>query len=188
MPTGSDRDKFSRGTVLIIGGSPSTPGAVILAGIAALRMGAGRLRIATASEVATGVAVAVPEAMVVGLVSGRGGLRADDALAEAVADVDAVVVGPGMVADEPPVDLLQAIGRDAPPEAVVVIDAIALAAFARLSRSSRTPLAVRAVLTPNRQEIAQLAAGPDDAGCPTARRGRTPHRSGGVVVRRGERP
>src|SRR6188768_3813059 len=57
-------DKYSRGTVLIIGGSVMTPGAVLLAGRAALRMGAGRLQIATVGEVAIPVAVALPEAMV----------------------------------------------------------------------------------------------------------------------------
>src|SRR4051794_41763115 len=48
MPDLATADKYSRGTVLVIGGSPSTPGAVVLAGIAALGMGAGRLQIATA--------------------------------------------------------------------------------------------------------------------------------------------
>ncbi|MBI5087292.1 MAG: hypothetical protein HZB15_00025 [Actinobacteria bacterium] len=59
-----DGDKFSRSTVLVVGGSPVTPGAVTLAGMAALRMGAGRLQIATAAPVAPIVAVAVPEALV----------------------------------------------------------------------------------------------------------------------------
>src|SRR3954451_14611052 len=74
MPDLTNADKYSRGTVLVIGGSPSTPGAVVLAGVAALRMGAGRLRIATAEEVACHVGVAVPEAMVVGLRPSSSGL------------------------------------------------------------------------------------------------------------------
>src|SRR5829696_1215679 len=61
LPLDEDGDKHVRGTVLVIGGSPVTPGAVILAGIAALRMGAGRLQIATAEGPASAVAVAVPE-------------------------------------------------------------------------------------------------------------------------------
>src|SRR6478735_6349148 len=44
-------DKQARGTVLVIGGSARTPGAVVLAGRAALRIGAGRLQLATAAEV-----------------------------------------------------------------------------------------------------------------------------------------
>src|SRR5439155_1722946 len=41
--------KGARGTVVVVGGAADTPGAVLLSGIAALRVGAGRLRIATAA-------------------------------------------------------------------------------------------------------------------------------------------
>src|SRR5947209_1702233 len=57
-------DKGQRGTVLIVGGSARTPGAVILAGIAALRVGAGEVRIATTASTAAAVGAAVPEALV----------------------------------------------------------------------------------------------------------------------------
>ncbi len=67
MPVRQGGDKFARGTAVVVGGSPRTPGAVLLAGEAALRMGAGRLQIATASEVAVTVGVAVPEALVASL-------------------------------------------------------------------------------------------------------------------------
>ena len=50
MPVRQGGDKFARGTAVVVGGSPRTPGAVRLAGEAALRMGAGRLQIATASR------------------------------------------------------------------------------------------------------------------------------------------
>jgi NAD(P)H-hydrate repair Nnr-like enzyme with NAD(P)H-hydrate dehydratase domain len=43
-PEGS---KDSRGAVLVVGGAPQMPGAVILAATAALRAGAGTLQIAT---------------------------------------------------------------------------------------------------------------------------------------------
>src|SRR3954447_20821636 len=75
MPDLANADKYSRGTVLVIGGSPSTPGAVVLAGVAALRMGAGRLQIATAEAVACHVGVTVPESMVLGLRPSPSGLE-----------------------------------------------------------------------------------------------------------------
>ncbi|HEY4608503.1 MAG TPA: NAD(P)H-hydrate dehydratase, partial [Ilumatobacteraceae bacterium] len=75
MPDVTNADKYGRGTVLVIGGSPSTPGGVILAGLGALRMGAGRLQIATADAVAGQVGIAVPEAMVLGLRPSRSGLE-----------------------------------------------------------------------------------------------------------------
>ena len=45
--------KESRGTVLVVGGSRFTPGAVLLAGTAALRAGAGRLQLATTDTTAS---------------------------------------------------------------------------------------------------------------------------------------
>src|SRR6187431_3002211 len=60
LPVDDGSDKYSRGTVLVVGGSTMTPGAVLLAGRAALRMGAGRVQVATAPEVAIPVGVAFP--------------------------------------------------------------------------------------------------------------------------------
>lgn len=53
-------DKEQRGRVLIVGGSARVPGAVMLAGEAALRAGAGKLQLATAASVAPGMALAMP--------------------------------------------------------------------------------------------------------------------------------
>jgi ADP-dependent NAD(P)H-hydrate dehydratase len=52
--------KHDRGHVLVVGGSPSTPGAAMLAGVSALRVGAGVLALAVARSVAGSVAVALP--------------------------------------------------------------------------------------------------------------------------------
>ena len=41
--------KYGRGQVIVVGGAASTPGAVQLAGLAALRVGAGHLSLAVAS-------------------------------------------------------------------------------------------------------------------------------------------
>ena len=53
--------------MLVIGGSVEVPGAALLAGIAALRAGAGKLQIATGRSVAPHLGLAVPEALVAGL-------------------------------------------------------------------------------------------------------------------------
>jgi NAD(P)H-hydrate repair Nnr-like enzyme with NAD(P)H-hydrate dehydratase domain len=53
MPVKDDGGKDERGTVLVIAGSERTAGAVLLAGTAALRAGAGRLQAGT-------IALAVP--------------------------------------------------------------------------------------------------------------------------------
>jgi len=62
---GGGSGKDDRGSVLVIGGARMTPGAALLAGVAALRSGAGRLTLAVAESVAVHLAVALPEAGVI---------------------------------------------------------------------------------------------------------------------------
>ena len=151
QPGGSKR---SRGRIVVVGGSPSTPGAAMLAGLAALRVGAGVLSMAVAEPVAAAVAAAVPEASVHGLPAIAG--RADDPerLAAAVAGSDTVVVGPGL--DDPEVSRRVVAGvLDAlEPDTRLVVDAFALGVLPELPGVER--IAGRAVLTPNRAEAARL--------------------------------
>src|ERR1700712_1430093 len=77
----ADSDKEGRGHVLVLGGSREMPGAVILAATAALRAGAGKLTIATGNSVAQLVALALPEARVIGLSETDKGGFTDDAAA-----------------------------------------------------------------------------------------------------------
>ncbi len=63
-----DGDKEERGRLLVVGGSRELPGAVLLAAVAGLRAGAGKLQIATAASIALAVGVAIPESRSVGLV------------------------------------------------------------------------------------------------------------------------
>src|SRR3982750_2108106 len=87
-------DKESRRTVLVVGGSRFNPGAVLLAGVAALRAGAGRLQLAVADETAVPLSIAVPEAKVVGFPSGSD--RLPDGVTELAAEADVIAVGPGL--------------------------------------------------------------------------------------------
>src|SRR4051794_30764768 len=59
--------KDSRGHVVVLAGTASTPGAARLAAEAALRAGAGKLTVLTCRATAVSLAVALPEAMVVPL-------------------------------------------------------------------------------------------------------------------------
>lgn len=56
--------KDERGTVVIVGGPPECPGAVLLAGTAALRTGSGRVQLVVHPDVAAAVGTALPEALV----------------------------------------------------------------------------------------------------------------------------
>lgn len=59
--------KENKGRLLVVGGARQTPGAVLLATQAALRVGAGKVQLATAAPNATALACALPEAYVEGL-------------------------------------------------------------------------------------------------------------------------
>ena len=99
LPPVIDGDKETKGRILIVAGSRAVPGAALLAATAAMRAGAGKLRIATVENAAVPLAVAMPEAMVLGLPeSDDGGFAgaAVDTLALNLEETDAVVAGPGV--------------------------------------------------------------------------------------------
>ena len=157
-----DADKEARGRVLIVGGSNEVPGAVLLAGVAALRVGAGKLRIATSRGAAIPLAVAVPEARVFALdEDGNGTIdaRAAATVGELAGAVDAVVVGPGMTSPDAVVDLVTAIA--AQPRPSVVLDAAALFCIDEYATVAKG-LHGRLVLTPNRDELAAMGDPPMD--------------------------
>src|SRR5512141_2472040 len=87
---GGGSGKDDRGSVLVIGGARMTPGAVLLAGVAALRSGAGRLTLAVAESVAVALAVALPEAGVLRLPeTASGTVKGSSAAAVLAAPVEA---------------------------------------------------------------------------------------------------
>lgn len=155
-----DGGKRARGDILVVGGAADTPGAVLLAGLAALRVGAGRLTIATVASTATALAVAVPEAAVIALPDndGRLGARAVDAAKELTADADVVLVGPGMrgVDDARAFvsGLVTAIDDDTP----LVADALGLTCGA-IDDTTSAQVGGQLVATPNAKEARLLLDG-----------------------------
>src|SRR4051812_26578512 len=123
LPQPDDADsKEERGRILVVGGSRSVPGAVRLAGEAALRVGAGKLQLATAASVAPGLALAVPEALVVALdEEDDGTLRADagKVVAERAAGVQALVVGVGMSEPDAVREIVRTLVEVEGPSAIV---------------------------------------------------------------------
>jgi ADP-dependent NAD(P)H-hydrate dehydratase len=151
-------DKEARGRVLVIGGTAHTPGAVLLAGDAVLRVGAGKLQIATAESVAAAVAVAVPEALVVPVPTSPDGSlapRSGERLLELAQDADAVLIGSGFSDVDATLELMQALvpALDGP----LVIDAVA-SAFLGQGHGDVHHLGGRCVLSANPGEVAQTLA------------------------------
>lgn len=142
LPSPSEAaDKNERGRVLLVGGSRQMPGAVILAGNAALRAGAGKLTIAIGHSVAMLVAQAIPEARVVGLPENPDGSIAADAITTLIplcARIQAALIGPGMQ-DE---DATCALARALLPhldQASIVLDAYAMSVVRRLDLTLASP-------------------------------------------------
>jgi len=153
-PPGEDKDK--RGRVLVAGGNRAVPGAALLAAEAALRAGAGKLQVATGRSIAPGLALCLPEALVMGLSeteAGDLGPEATEALAKAAKRTDALLLGPGMMDTDAAMALVKGVlalldPADGP---ALVLDAGALCGHEALH-----PHAGRAVLTPHAGEMANV--------------------------------
>jgi ADP-dependent NAD(P)H-hydrate dehydratase len=149
--------KESRGDVLVVGGSTQIPGAAMLAGLCALRAGAGRLQIATSRSVASQVAVSMLEARVIGLPeTRRGELRAGfyRTLAGEIAACDALLLGPGMRDGRAALELARHCVRTRA-RCALILDAEALRVFdGRKPLGSR--LAAEVIITPHAGEMARL--------------------------------
>jgi hydroxyethylthiazole kinase-like uncharacterized protein yjeF len=160
LPQPDEADgKEERGRVLIVGGSASVPGAVRLAGTAALRVGAGKLQLATARSVAGGLALHMPEALVIGLDEDDEGGRRDDAgkvLADRVQRADAVVIGVGMSEPDAAREIIRVLVDV--PGPTLVLDAAGITCLEGCGVDLLAPARERIVLTPNAVEAAALAA------------------------------
>jgi hydroxyethylthiazole kinase-like uncharacterized protein yjeF len=143
--------------VLVVGGSRYTPGAVLLAGVAALRAGAGKLQVATGERNAPHVAAAIPEARVFALPETKAGRLARPAvrvLEDHLGKAQAVCVGPGMIEDSSVVSFVKETIK-LRGEARVVLDAGGVACLAGGLELLHTA-AGRAVVTPNAEELAEI--------------------------------
>ena len=148
--------KSARGEVLVCGGSRSTPGAVRLAGEAALRAGAGKLALATVASVAAPLGVAVPEAQVLDLPEdGDGclGLVAADRVVERIESVDVLLAGPGLTDPAHAARLLDLVLPRT--DCAVVLDALGTAYLTERPDGLRH-LHGRVVVTANPVELARM--------------------------------
>ncbi|HSM03730.1 MAG TPA: NAD(P)H-hydrate dehydratase [Longimicrobiales bacterium] len=131
------------GALTVVAGRPGMAGAALLAARAALRTGAGYVRIVTHSRNREIVQTALPEAVFVDA-SDRG------AVDEALGSAAAIAVGPGLGTDGAASDLLDRVLASDRPR---VVDADGLTLLARAGMGVLDP---RTVLTPHPGEAARL--------------------------------
>ncbi len=95
--------KWGVGGVIVVAGSPAYPGAAMLASRAAGRAGAGIVHLATSRSVIGMIASGIPEVAYIPLPeteSSSGARRATELIREHLDRTNALVIGPGLGADE----------------------------------------------------------------------------------------
>jgi ADP-dependent NAD(P)H-hydrate dehydratase len=158
-PRRPDAHKGDFGTALIVGGSRGMAGAVSLAGMAALRGGAGLVRLAVPDAIADTVAGFEPSYMTAPLpcdAAGRITAAAFDRIVELVEKATVIACGPGLSRSLELDQLVQRLYREiAKP---MVFDADALNALATEPETLVHPGGPR-ILTPHPGEFARLIGG-----------------------------
>ncbi|HSD69305.1 MAG TPA: NAD(P)H-hydrate dehydratase [Woeseiaceae bacterium] len=140
-PRKADAHKGDFGHLLLVGGNPGMPGAIRLAGMAALRSGAGRVTIATHASNIAPISAGCPELMFHAID------KADD-LAPILGRVDTLGIGPGLGTGDWGRALLEpALAAGLP----TVVDADALTVLAGLKLRKENW-----ILTPHPGEAARL--------------------------------
>lgn len=155
LPPVANGDKNSHGRILVIAGCREVAGAPLLTAMAAMRAGAGKLRIATVESSVMPLMIAMPEARVYAMPEDRGGGFASSTtgrLAELAEQSDAVVAGPGMVGREQCSALAAALCRADVP---LVLDAALLHALPKRESAARRARR-ELILLPHHGEMASL--------------------------------
>ncbi len=155
-PRRADGHKGNYGRVLVVAGSRGMSGAAVLTGSAALRAGAGLVKVAGPHEILPIVAGSQPCYTTAALLQdadGRISFVALDALLDMAKDHDVVAIGPGLGRSAELtrllVELVASLGRP------VVLDADALNAFVPLPERLHAPDAP-CIITPHPGEFARL--------------------------------
>lgn len=167
-PRRPESHKGDYGLALIIGGSVGMAGAPALAGLAALRSGAGLVRLATPEPCRDLVASFEPSYMVVGLPAdeaGRISLGALEQIKQLAYQATVLALGPGLGRSE---ELTQLVGQlHAHLDRPMVIDADGLNALAESGKLTVQPPSVR-ILTPHPGEFSRLSGGVKPVGAERA--------------------
>jgi ADP-dependent NAD(P)H-hydrate dehydratase / NAD(P)H-hydrate epimerase len=151
--------KGDYGHALIVAGSIGKSGAAVLAGTAALRVGAGLVTVATPEPVLPIVAAHTPEIMTEPLAATRAGTISERCLEGSLFPTllkgkRALGVGPGLTTNEETRAFVHRIVRDRT-DVPIVLDADGLNAFAGRAVELKNPIG-KLVVTPHPGEMARL--------------------------------
>jgi len=158
-PRAADAHKGDFGKVCIIAGSVGMSGAAALAGRAALRSGAGLVRVATPKSVLSIVASIEPSFTTISLPEdslGRMSAKAIDRILQIVTENDAVAFGPGVGTSAAIRSILETLLQQ--PKLKLIIDADGLNNLAS-ARNWPDGLKAELILTPHPGEMKRLWSG-----------------------------
>ena len=155
----ADAHKGSFGHALIVAGSVGKSGAAVLAGRAALRVGAGLVTVATPADVLPVVAAGMPEMMTAPLLATEAGTVSScnldhDALSQLARDKSALAMGPGLSTNHETQQFIRAALQKL--SLPVILDADGLNAFAGHADELRTRKPELLAVTPHPGEMARL--------------------------------
>jgi hydroxyethylthiazole kinase-like uncharacterized protein yjeF len=154
-PRPSDSNKGKFGHVLVVAGSRDKPGAAAMAGLAALRAGAGLVTVACPASALAAVSAHTPELMTEPLpetASGEIAPAAFDRIAELAAKRTLLAIGPGIGTDAGTRETVARLFNEIPQP--MVVDADALNCLAAGEWSGKNGLL--RVLTPHPGEMSRL--------------------------------
>ena len=134
--------KGDYGRLLLIGGTYPYGGAIIMAALAAVHSGAGLVTVATDRENIPSLHSQLPEAMAFAVTD-------QELLAEQIAKVGVILLGPGLNANELGVHLVELVFERVQPHQVLILDGGAISLYTRLGLS--LPPA-QLVFTPHQKE------------------------------------
>jgi ADP-dependent NAD(P)H-hydrate dehydratase len=184
-----DGDKEERGRALFIAGSREVSGAAMLAGLAALRAGAGKLQIATAESVALGLGLSLYEARVIAFSEGEEGCidpGAIEALVERCRHVQSLTIGPGMQDGDALATLIRSV-LDSQADYPLILDAAALGVLPAFAAQVRAWPGGAALLPHNGEMAGLLECGADEVKADPLQAARSAaERYGAVTLIKGE--
>ena len=160
-PRPADAHKGNFGHILVIGGSVGKAGAPAMAGMAALRSGAGLVTVACPRSVQPTIASFAPEIMTEALPETSAGTLSGEALEpieKLLHKKDVVVLGPGLSRNTETDDLVRQLLTKIAPETKIVLDADGLNAFA--GHADKLHAQGLLILTPHPGEMSRLTGLP----------------------------
>lgn len=150
-------DKRNFGTVMVLAGSPAMPGAALMTASAAIRAGAGNVRVCTSMSVIQMLANALPEAMwLPAPIAADGSLDSElvRRISQHAEKASALVMGPGLLTDRQTIFLLARVVREI--HLPLVIDASALQQDVVSAAVARPAGSGPVIITPHEGEMQRL--------------------------------